>query len=153
MSDNVVILLALVSIIILMGTAVGSIVINEVELNPPGDERTRLTQSTQWVELFNNGEDANIGGWMVSTSEGRSVTIPRGTIIPAYGYYIVSKASQWLAHTNETLALYDDKDVEVDRTPSLSDTSDDEFAWTRDPDGRDTNSSSDWKFLASSSGF
>ena len=28
-----------------------------------------------------------------------------------------------------------------------------EMAWTRDPDGRDTESTDDWKYLASSRGF
>jgi hypothetical protein len=42
---------------------------------------------------------------------------------------------------------------EVDRTPGLSDDEDNEGAWTRDPDGRDTNSTDDWKFLPSSRGF
>lgn len=136
-----------------MGTAAGSVVINEVELDPPGDEQTRLTQAVQWVELYNDGNDVNIGGWNITTSEGRSATIPEGTIIPALGYYIVTKQPQWLAHTDEMIVLRNETGVEIDRTPSLSDIQNDEFAWTRDPDGRDTGSDSDWKFLVSSSGF
>jgi hypothetical protein len=60
---------------------------------------------------------------------------------------------KWLAHGDEVLRLMDASGREVDRTPGLSDDEDNEGAWTRDPHGRDTNSTDDWKFLASSRGF
>ncbi len=147
-------LFALASIALLAGTAVGSVVINEVEQNPPGDERARLSQSSTWIELYNNDDkDADIGGWSIITSEGLSVTMQKDTIIQSLGYYILADKSLLLAHTGEVLILKNETGAEVDRTPSLSDTEDNELAWTRDPDGRDTNSSDDWKFLPSSRGF
>jgi len=42
---------------------------------------------------------------------------------------------------------------EMDRTAVLSDEEDNEIAWTRDPDGRDTNRTDDWPFQPSSRGF
>jgi hypothetical protein len=59
----------------------------------------------------------------------------------------------WLAQTGEILVLTDSGGAEVDRTAVFSDKEDNEMAWTRDPDGRDTNSREDWKFLANSRGF
>ncbi len=60
---------------------------------------------------------------------------------------------KWLAQSGEVLVLKNATGAEVDRTAVLSDEEDNEIAWTRDPDGRDTNSTDDWKFLACSRGF
>jgi hypothetical protein len=144
--------LALALIALLPGTTFGNVVINEAELNPPGDESGHKAPAQAWIELYNDDIDTNIGGWSVNTTEGRSVTLPTGTIILGFDYYIIIGEPQWLGH-GEILILNNETGAEVDRTPALSDTRNNEFAWTRDPDGRDTNSSDDWKFLPSSSGF
>jgi hypothetical protein len=65
----------------------------------------------------------------------------------------MSRVMQIRLQSSEVLVLTDDSGAEVDRTASLSDEEDNEIAWTRDPDGRDTNSMDGWKFLASSRGF
>jgi len=80
------------------------------------------------------------------------LTIPKGTIIRELDYYIAIGEPQWLGH-DEVLILFDETGSEVDRTPLLSDAGDNELSWTRDPNGRDTDSPDDWKFLPSSSGF
>lgn len=135
-----------------LGLASSGIVINEVELNPSGEGR--IAESAPWVELYNTEhEEVDISGWSLSTPGGIETTIPSGTSVPAYGYYIVTERMQWLMTSNETLVLKDSQGREVDRTPPLSDTKDDEFTWSRDPDGRDTDSTLDWKFLVASSGF
>lgn len=135
-----------------LGLASSSIVINEVELNPTGEGR--IAESSPWVELYNTEyEEVDISGWSLSTLSGIETTIPSGTSVPAYGYYTITQGMQWLTTANETLVLKDSQDREVDRTPPLSDTKNDEFTWSRDPDGRDTDSTIDWKFLVSSSGF
>ncbi len=152
MKRNLMPLLALSLIVFLLGTALGNVVINEVELNPAGQDGVRKAMVQPWIELYNDDMDTDIGGWSINTSEGRSVTIPKGTVIQGLDYYIITEDLQWLGHT-EILVLRNGTGAEVDRTPTLSDDKDDELAWTRDPDGRDTNSTDDWKFLPSSSGF
>ncbi len=144
--------LAFTLIAFLLGTTLGDVIINEVELNPAGVEDARKSPAQAWVELYNNDKDVNIGGWSVNTADGRSVMIPEGTIIQAFDYYIVVGEPQWLAYT-EILVLKNQTGAELDRTPALSDTQDNELAWTRDPDGRDTDGDGDWKFLPASSGF
>jgi hypothetical protein len=144
--------LAFALIAFLLGTTLGNVVINEVELNPAGDEDAHKAPAQAWVELYNGDKDMDIGGWSINTSVGRSVTIPEGTIIQSLDYYIVVGEPRWLAYT-ETLVLRNETGAEMDRTPTLSDDRNDELAWTRDPDGRDTNSTDDWKYLPSSSGF
>ena len=147
-------LLTMTSIVFLLGTSLASVVINEVEQNPAGDEDAFKTSVTAWFELFNNdNKDVNIGGWSINNSVGRSMTFPKGTIIKAIDYYVLDVQPKWLAHGGEVLRLMDASGREVDRTPALSDGEDNEGAWTRDPDGRDTNSTDDWKFLPSSRGF
>ena len=142
------------SIIIWLGAAQGAVVINEVEANPAGDESAFKTSITAWFELYNNDDkDVDISGWSIKNSEGRSMTIPPGAVIKGLDYYVMDVRTKWLAQSGEILVLTDAIGTEVDRTPVLSDEEDNEMAWTRDPDGRDTNSTDDWKFLASSRGF
>jgi hypothetical protein len=144
--------LALALIVLLPGTINGNVVINEVELNPPGDENGHKAPVRAWIELYNDDKDVNIGGWSVNSSKGRSLTIPKGTIIRGIDYYIIIAEPLWLGY-DEVLMLMNETGSERDRTPLLSDTGNNEFSWTRDPDGRDTDSTNDWKFLLSSSGF
>jgi hypothetical protein len=142
------------SIIIWLGAAQGMVVINEVEANPAGDEGAFKTTITAWFELYNNDDkDVDIGGWSINNSEGISMTIPQGAVIKGLDYYVMDVRPKWLAQSGEILVLTDATGAEVDRTAVLSDKEDNEMAWTRDPDGRDTNSTADWKFLASSRGF
>lgn len=62
------ILLASLSALAAVAISSGSIVVNEVELNPAGDEN-------EWVELFNTGEESvDIGRWSVTIEE----TLPSG---------------------------------------------------------------------------
>ncbi len=142
------------SIIVWLGAAQGAVVINEVEANPAGDESAFKTSITAWFELYNNDDkDVDISGWSIKNSEGRSMTIPQGAVIKGLDYYVMDVRTKWLAQSGEILVLTDAGGAEVDRTAVLSDEEDNEMAWTRDPDGRDTNSTDDWKFLASSRGF
>ncbi len=135
-------------------TVQASVVINEVEQNPPGDESAFKTTVYAWFELYNNDDkEANIGGWTINTSEGRSITLPKDTVIKGLDCYVSAVPSHWLSQSGEVLILKNETGMEEDTTPALNDTEDNEFAWTRDPDGRDTNNPGDWKFLVSSSGF
>ncbi len=147
-------LLSMTSIVFLLGVSLASVVINEVEQDPAGEEDVFKAAAPAWVELYNNDDkDINIGGWSINNSEGLSVTFPKGLIIKGIDYYSFDVQPKWLAHSGVILVLRDAAGREIDRTPVLSDNEDNEGAWTRDPDGRDTNSSEDWKFLASSRGF
>jgi len=141
-------------IVIWLGVAQATVVVNEVEANPAGDESAFKTSVTAWFELYNNDDkDVDISGWSIRNSEGRSITLPQGTVIRGLDYYVQDVRPGWLAQTGEILVLTDAGGAEVDRTAVLSDEEDNEMAWTRDPDGRNTNSTEDWKFLANSRGF
>jgi hypothetical protein len=126
------------------------VVINEVELNPPGTD-----YGTEWVELLNPATSpVNIGGWTISTTAGVTVTvtIPQGTIIQPEGYFVYTHYTQWLDNSNECVVLRDASHSEVDRTPVLSDNANDANSWSRYPNGVDTDSSADWRFQLSTKG-
>jgi hypothetical protein len=139
---------------IVSGLGPGSVVINEVELNPSGE-------ATEWVELHNSGEDSvNIGRWSVSIVEilpsscrwTGSTPIPRGTILQANEFYVVEGDPRWVHENNGTVYLTTDAAVEVDKTPPLSDEEGNDFSWCRYPNGLDTDTRSDWAFIKSTPG-
>ena len=152
--NGIILALLSASIIVWLGAAQGMVAINEVEANPSGDESAFKTAITAWFELYNNDDkDVDLSGWSINNSEGRSMTLPQGAVIRGLDYYVMDVRSKWLAQIGEVLVLRSATGAEVDRTAVLSDEEDNEGAWTRDPDGRDTNSTDDWKFLANSRGF
>jgi endonuclease YncB( thermonuclease family) len=126
------------------------IIINEFDLNPPGDDRSML----EWVELFNvSDQDVDIGGWTVSTTHGETVTvtIPAKTILKGKSYYVVEH-SDWLDNEGELLILRNANRQEMDLTLQASDTANDARSWSRCPNGKDTNSDADWRFINSTKG-
>jgi len=126
------------------------VVINEVELNPLGTD-----YGTEWVELLNpTTSPVNIGGWTISTTAGVTVTvtIPQGTIIQRYEYFVYTHYTQWLDNSNECVVLRDASHSEVDRTPVLSDNANDASSWSRYSNGVDTDSTADWRFQPSTEG-
>lgn len=121
------------------------VVINEVELNPPGNDT-----GNEWVELYNPTPTMiDLTGWTLQTTHGRTVTvaIPQGSQIAPNGYYIVTNAAQWLDNQNESIILRDKGGQQQDLTPILSDTANNDHTWQRYPDGSDN-----WVFAPSTRG-
>ena len=115
------------SIIIWLGAAQCSVVINEVEANPAGDEDAFKTPIMAWFELYNNDDkEVDISGWSINNSEGRSMTLPQGAVIRGLDYYVLDMRSKWLDHSGEVLVLQNATGAEVDRTAVLSDEEDNE---------------------------
>ena len=126
------------------------VVINEVELNPPGTDT-----GNEWIELYNpTNYSIDLGGWRISTTHGVTVTIvlEEGTIIEPHGYLVISYWGQWLDNEGESIILRNRLGVIIDVTPALYDTFNDLRSWSRYPNGRDTDSKSDWLFRVSTRG-
>jgi|GEM_PF-5143163 hypothetical protein len=130
--------------------------INEVELNPAGDDRS----VGEWIEFYNpSSYDINLEGWRLGLARfeilqkeiAPPLYIPLFGTIPAKGYFVKTFYKGIFGDENE-FTLLDVAGNEVDRTPILSDYEDNNKAWGRYPDGMDTNSNSDWKFRNSSKG-
>jgi len=109
------------------------VVINEIDLNPPGADR-----NSEWVELYNDGESAvDVGGWVVvagagGEDEGR-VEVPAGTSLDPGALVVLDVPGQIFGNEDETVELRDASNEVVDKTPALSD----EWlaCWARVPDG------------------
>jgi len=119
------------------------VLINEVEANPQDYD-----EGNEWVELYNDGEfDADVSNWTLTTAGGSVVSIEAGTIIPAWGYLVVTGDGYWLRNSDEMVVLRDAEGTEVDRTPVLDDEDDEDYSWSRYPDGGD-----EWVYIEASPG-
>jgi len=123
--------------------------INEAEYNPPGP-----VANNQWIELYSTDQNLlDIGGWLVkSTKLGKTFSIPDGFVILPNDYLAIPFNSVMFDLENESVVLLTPDSVEVDRTPQLSDTKDDDRTWQRFPNGVDTNTPADWAFRNSTHG-
>jgi len=144
-----VLLLSLSCVIALSAIGAGAVVINEVELNPPGN-------ATKWVELYNGGdEDVDISGWVVTITNppwSGIMPIPEGTVIPAGGYYVAEGEEGWSQDYNGTVILKDAAGIKVDETHFMADESDSDFTNGRYPNGKDTDQKSDWVLMKATPG-
>ena len=129
-----------------------SVVINEVDINPPGDDSQTISE---WVELYNpTDSEIDIGGWEIASTTvlKKTMIIPSGTIIAPEEFLTYSFQSVWFTDANESVELRDENNVVVDKTPSISDIQNDFTSWQRIYDGYDFDNSDDWKFVTSTTG-
>ncbi|MEM2896811.1 MAG: lamin tail domain-containing protein [Candidatus Bathyarchaeia archaeon] len=124
------------------------VVINEIELNPPSSDVDK-----EWLELYNpTASSIDLTGWKIYTSVGRVFKIPDYTIIPSNSYIVVSFKLVFLNNLNEYVILKDSTGTIIDRSPTLSDTANNDITWQRYPNSKDTDSSADWEFRAMTRG-
>ncbi len=128
------------------------VVINEVDINPPGDDATSISE---WIEIYNpTGSDVDISGWEIASTTvlKKTMTIPYGTIIKSEQFMTYSYQNVWFTDTNESVELRDENNIIIDKTPNLTDVQSDFTSWQRLYDGYDFDSSDDWKFVTSTTG-
>ena len=152
-------ILILFSILLLSGLifpanaqSVNHVVINEIDINPPGDDSKSIAE---WVELYNpTSSVVDIGGWQIASTTGlkKTLTIPTGTFIEPGKFLTFSYQSLWFTDNNEIVELKDKNGMILDKTPLFSDILNDFSSWQRTYDGYDTDSVSDWKFVTSTAG-
>lgn len=129
----------------LMITSTPTVMINEIELNPPGQD----DEGKEWIELFNpSAADINIGNFEIRTSSGSAtIKLSSEAIVEAGNTYVIILKDGLLSNIVESLVLVDATGGIKDRTPSLVDRSDDDRTWQRIPDG-----SNEWQFLENTQG-
>lgn len=128
------------------------IVINEVDINPPGDDSKSISE---WIEIFNpTNEEVYVGGWKIASTTvlKKTLTIPIGTTIKPGQFLTFSYQSSWFTDVAEQVELRDETGTVIDATPSINDLNNDFSSWQRIYDGFDTNNSTDWTFKKSSAG-
>ena len=129
-----------------------SVVINEVDINPPGDDSQTISE---WVELYNpTDSEIDIGGWQIASTTvlKKTMTVPSGTIIKPDQFLTYSFQNVWFTDANESVELRDENNVIIDKTPSITDIQNDFTSWQRIYDGYDFDNSNDWKFATSTTG-
>ncbi len=122
------------------------IMINEVELNPIGDDRL---SATEWIELYNPTDSpVDLTGWEIASTTlfKKVLTLPGGTVIEPGSLKIYSHVPSWFTDTFESVELRHPNGTVIDKTPLLTDDDDDGSSWQRIYDGLDTDDISDWKF-------
>ena len=129
-----------------------NVVINEVDLNPPGDDSTSISE---WIELYNpTDSDIDMSGWQIASTTvlKKTMTIPLGTVIEPGQFMTYSYQSVWFTDANESVELRDANNIVIDKTPAISDIQNDFTSWQRLYDGYDFDNVDDWKFVTSTAG-
>ena len=128
------------------------VVINEIDINPPGDDSKSISE---WVELYNpTSSKIDISGWKIASTSGmkKTLIVPTGTFIEPGKFLTFTYQSLWFTDNNEIVELKDKNAVSIDKTPLISDLKSDFTSWQRIYDGYDSDSISDWKFTPSTTG-
>jgi hypothetical protein len=128
--------------LILTTSAAASVVLNEMEPNPPEG-------GADWVEIYNSGNDSvDISGWTATVTDGSWVgkfpEVPAGTMLSPGGFYVFGGQSSWKHDNGGFASLYDASGDVVDRSASRKDDLGNDFTYGRHPDGHDTNADGDW---------
>jgi endonuclease YncB( thermonuclease family) len=121
-----------------------SILVNEVELNPIGNDMAK-----EWIELYNpTAVDVNIGNFEIRPLfTSATIKLPSHAVIEAGETYVIELDRSMLSNTAESLVLANASGDIKDRTPSLVDKGDDERTWQRIPDGNN-----EWQFVENTRG-
>jgi endonuclease YncB( thermonuclease family) len=124
-------------------TAGGTTLVNEVELNPEGNDEE------EWIELYNpTAVDINISNFEIKPLfQSPTIELPSDAVIEAGETYVLELDSSPLSNMGESLVLANATGNIQDRTPSLVDRSDDDRTWQRIPDGNN-----EWQFVENTQG-
>ncbi|HSD05123.1 MAG TPA: lamin tail domain-containing protein [Nitrosopumilaceae archaeon] len=128
------------------------VVINEVDINPPGDDSKSVAE---WVELYNpTNQTMDVGGWTIGAASGLKTTykVPVGTQLKSGGFLAYTFGPLWFPDISAAVQLKDKNGTVIDQTPLLSDIENNLKSWQRTTDGLDTDSASDWIFKTSNAG-
>lgn len=98
---------------------VSAIRINEVELNPAGED-----SGNEWIELYSDNV-INLDGWRIENVKGKNLSL-NGSFSD---YKIIIGSSNFLTNEKQKLILYDNSGSKVDETDVVSDTSNDGRSW------------------------
>jgi len=124
-----------------------NVVINEVDINPPLNDALGISE---WAELYNpTDSDVSLAGWEIaSTTVLKKIkTISPGTIIKPGHFLTFYHENSWFTDFNEVIELRDANGIVIDKTPALTDTTNDFKSWQLIYDGYSSDNIDDWKFV------
>ena len=130
------------SLLVLLAGPAASVVINEMELNPPEGE-------VDWIEIYNPGnQSVDISSWTAEITDGswtgRFEAVAPGTILLPGGFYVFNGQETWDHDDGGYAVLYSASGEILDRTANRNDGLKNDFTFGRHPDGYDTNTDGDW---------
>ena len=108
-------------------SASSDVIIYASDQNPAGRD-----DGNEWVTLHNpSNKSVNIGNWTFESTHGTTAIewIPEGTILYPGAYFTYTPFYRWLDNSEEAIILRNAKGEEVDRTPVVSDTENDNGYW------------------------
>ena len=146
---SIALLLLCISVYPVLGqttTLADHVVINEIDINPPGDDSKSIIE---WVELYNpTNSPIDISGWSIASTTllKKTLKVSDGTIIKPDNFLLYSYQALWFPDVSELVELRDKVGNVIDKTPKITDLKNDLTSWQRIYDGYDTDSDSDWKF-------
>ncbi len=109
----------LLIIIVFNSTSILALRINEVELNPAGDD-----YGNEWIEFYSDNV-VNLDGWRIENVKGKNMSL-NGSFSD---YKIVTGIYNFLTNEKQKLILYDNLGNKVDETIEISDTGNDARSW------------------------
>lgn len=130
------------SLLVLLAGPAASVVINEMELNPPDGE-------VDWIEIYNpENQSVDISSWTAEITDGswtgRFEAVAPGTILLPGGFYVFNGQETWDHDDGGYAVLYSASGEILDRTANRNDGLKNDFTFGRHPDGYDTNTDGDW---------
>lgn len=131
---------------------VDHIVINEIDLNPLGDDSKLVIE---WIELYNpTDQTIDISGWSISATSGIKTIykIAEGAKIKSGGFLTYTYGPLWFPDISSTVQIKDKDGTVIDQTPSIKDIDNTHASWQRITDGFDTDSTDDWVFKTANAG-
>ncbi len=112
-------LAVLLIILLSINFACADIRINEVELNPAGDDN-----KNEWIELYSQTQ-VNLINWTILSSNGRNISFNASF----EGYYIITTPYNFLTNKDNALTLKNDFGVVIDWVKSLTDNNNNDYSW------------------------
>ena len=124
---GIALVLLFVGIALATSSAPSDVEIYAFDQNPAGRD-----EGNEWITLYNpSNESVDIGNWTLETADGERETIPEGTTLYPFAYYVYTPPYQWLDNSDEAITLSDSKGEEIDSTPVVSDSENDNRYWMR----------------------
>jgi hypothetical protein len=93
--------------------------INEVELNPTGED-----SGGEWIELYSQ-DQADLSGWMIENVKGKNMSVN----LSFSGYKTLTTPYNFLANDKQKLILYDNENNKVQETVQISDSANNDKSW------------------------
>lgn len=112
-------LILLVIILLSIEIACADIRINEVELNPAGDDN-----KYEWIELYSSAQ-VNLANWLVLSSNGRNLSFNASF----QGYYVLTTPYNFLTNKENSLTLKDEFGAVIDIISPLTDNNNNDYSW------------------------